>query len=214
VRIGIDVTALYIARAGILTYSYNLLRHLVTLDRENQYLLLDYVPIRRNLTCPFDLTALQGPNVQVIGGRLPWFCLPQGGKGVAYQWNRLALWPWARWREAQRTAYLQAVLNGADVFHSSDVVQCAVAGARNVVTVWDLTPVLFPEWHTPSVVQLQQAKLGFAKDEADHIIAISHSTKRDLITHLSLPPNKVSVVYGGVDERYHPIEDGYNRPCC
>ncbi|HID63738.1 MAG TPA: hypothetical protein EYP49_13520, partial [Anaerolineae bacterium] len=190
-KIGVDITALYINRAGILTYSYNLLKHLLAIDRETQYLLLDYVPVRRNLVCPLGLEVLRGPNVRVVGGHLPWFCLPQKERGAAYQWNRLALWPWARWREAQRTAYLQAVLNGVDVFHSSDVMQCTVAGARNVVTVWDLTPVLFPKWHTPSIARLQQAKLGFAKDEADHIIAISYSTKRDLTTHLSIPADKI-----------------------
>jgi len=206
-RIGLDITALYINRAGILTYSYNVLKRLVISEPRAQYLLLDYVPVRRNLPCSVDLRDLCEPNVQIIGGRLPWFCLPQQGTNVVYHWNRLALWPWAHWQEMRRVAYLQAALEGVDVFHSSDVVQFAVAGARNIITIWDLTPLLFPEWHTPVVIRLHQVKLNFAKHQADHIIAISSNTKQDLVAHLSIPPDKISVVYGGVDECYRPIEN-------
>lgn len=40
---------------------------------------------------------------------------------------------------------------------------------------------------------------------ADHVISVSQSTKRDLIEHLGIPDDRITVVYNGVDHaRYQP----------
>lgn len=41
--------------------------------------------------------------------------------------------------------------------------------------------------------------------QADHILADSHSTKTDLVNMLDVPPEKISVHWLGVDERFRPL---------
>ena len=70
-RIGIDVTGLYITKAGIYYYSLNLLRHLLALNSEHEFVLLDYAPVRGDRTLPFDLRSLESERVRVIEIRGP-----------------------------------------------------------------------------------------------------------------------------------------------
>ena len=215
-RIGVDITAFYIAQAGVLNYFYNVLRHLVQLDPENEYILLDYASLRSGLSPMCDLNTLKGSNSQIVTcsgirhRRLTRWRLMQtvpGGIRLAEVVDRLLEpgWELATRRINQRR--LEEALDGVEIFHSSDVFQFIKTDAKNVVTMYDLSAFLFPQLHTQETVRRQREVLRFATEKADHIIAISHSTKRDLITHLSISLDKISVVYGGVDERYHPIED-------
>jgi len=41
----------------------------------------------------------------------------------------------------------------------------------------------------------------------DSIVAISESTRQDVIQLLGAPPEKVKTIYCGVDQQYRPIED-------
>lgn len=43
--------------------------------------------------------------------------------------------------------------------------------------------------------------------KAAHIIAVSHKTKSDLIQHMGIPEERISVVYEGIDQRlFRPVE--------
>lgn len=69
--------------------------------------------------------------------------------------------------------------------------------ARTVVTVYDMIherfPAMFSEFD--KTARLKRASVL----RADHVICISENTKRDLLEFISIPPEKVSVVYLGVD---------------
>ena len=58
-RIGFDVTALYVAQAGIFYFDYNLIRPYLELDHDNDYLLLDYSPIHGGYNQPDELCVLE-----------------------------------------------------------------------------------------------------------------------------------------------------------
>jgi glycosyltransferase involved in cell wall biosynthesis len=77
----------------------------------------------------------------------------------------------------------------------------------NVVTIYDLTALLFPQHHTAETRELQLRKFRFAQEEADVVIAISEATKRDIVAHLKIPAQRVRVVYGGASPAFRPIED-------
>ncbi len=95
---------------------------------------------------------------------------------------------------------------------------------RLVVTVRDIIPRHFPTKKRRGLERLQ-ANLFPLLPLVDHTIAISHQTKRDLVENLGVPPDKVTVVYHGVDlevfhDRYgdeeiretlrrHGLGDGY-----
>jgi glycosyltransferase involved in cell wall biosynthesis len=80
-----------------------------------------------------------------------------------------------------------------------------------VMTIHDITPTLFPEMHTRKAVVSSALALRMARLLVDHYITDSMSTKRDLVRHLSLPEDAISVIYPGKDERFRPLGDTSGR---
>lgn len=83
----------------------------------------------------------------------------------------------------------------ATYFGDSNLLSWKNAGFKTFVTVYDLISEKFPE---------RKSKLKFRTDlkkkaikNADHLICISHTTKRDLIDYYKVPESKISVVYLG-----------------
>lgn len=72
-----------------------------------------------------------------------------------------------------------------------------------VVTIHDLIHWIFrKDFFSP----LQASYAGFmfrkAVNEADHIIAVSERTQRDLVEHMQADPEKISVIYEAVEENF------------
>lgn len=68
--------------------------------------------------------------------------------------------------------------------------------------VYDLIPLLHPEWVSSRTRKAHLRSLAAIKDRADSIIAISEVTKRDLVEHLGIPPSRIAVAYPGVGREY------------
>ncbi len=75
---------------------------------------------------------------------------------------------------------------------------------RNVITVHDVTPVTHPETHGGLQVFYHRHVLPRVLRRADAVIAISESTKRDIIQCYGLPEAKIRVIHHGVEERFSP----------
>lgn len=78
---------------------------------------------------------------------------------------------------------------------------CAVPG---VVTVHDLTALLFPETHS---LKLRWSLLPFLRpslEAARRVIAISQATAADLRAHFPQVAERIRVVYSGIDPDFRP----------
>jgi len=73
-----------------------------------------------------------------------------------------------------------------------------------VVTVHDLTALLFPEAHRAKVRWSIVPFLGRSLAAARRVVTISHATARDLAFHFPESRGRVRVVEPGVDERFRP----------
>lgn len=214
-RIGIDVTGLYIVKAGIYYYSLQVLRHMLALDNEHEFVLLDYAPVRGDRTLPFDLRSLESERVRVVEIEGPhqrklidWKCMDfLGGRFTAQCVDALLDRPWKWFIAGMTRRELDAVLAKLDVLHVSDVTQFASTRARLVSTVHDLSPILFPRLHTHQNRTMFKRKMRYVQERAQAIIAVSEHTKRDLVAHLAIPEERIHVVYNAADSRYHPIDD-------
>jgi len=101
---------------------------------------------------------------------------------------------------------------GADVFHSTNFMlplrrlPCAA-----VATVHDLIPYVAPHYIPRSrktrCAALYRWMTRRSARLADRIIAVSRHTKRDIVTHLRVPDEKVTVIYNGIDPSFRPAED-------
>jgi len=90
-----------------------------------------------------------------------------------------------------------------DLLHMPWFYAPAIVTTRLVITVHDLTDVLTPPPGVPAT--LQAGRLFFARRalaRADCIIAVSHSSKRELSRVFDVPEKKIEVVYNALDERF------------
>jgi len=78
---------------------------------------------------------------------------------------------------------------------------------KKVVTVHDLSVLLFPETHKAIHYFHHTFGLKRTLKNVDRIIAVSNSTKNDLIRILNIPPHKIEVIYEAASNNYRVIRD-------
>ncbi|MBI3485818.1 glycosyltransferase family 4 protein [Candidatus Daviesbacteria bacterium] len=92
-----------------------------------------------------------------------------------------------------------------DIFHSSDWMQPKTK-AKKITTYHDLIPIKFPQWSHPKIVKVHQKRLKIVENEIDMIIAVSESTKQDLLEVSKIPEEKITVIYEAADPIFK-VED-------
>jgi glycosyltransferase involved in cell wall biosynthesis len=119
------------------------------------------------------------------------------------------------WSYPRTVAKLQA-----DIFHIIDHTSGHVAyalkkaGQPVVVTCHDLVQLIYPEnTGKTSLAQLSMVAWRYSVDgmnQADHIIAVSTNTKRDIISQLHIAPDQIAVIPNAVESQFRllPPEEG------
>ncbi len=109
----------------------------------------------------------------------------------------------------QTSLPLMALRDHDNVILSTGTEGSLVPLVPQVVTVHDVIPILFPELHPrASEVIFFRYFLPWVLRRSAAVIAVSQSTKRDIISLYNLPPDKVRVIYEGYDrELFHPYQD-------
>lgn len=180
VGVGVNAHLLSLAEgyrsAGITWYIYNLLRHLPEVDPEIRF--TAFLSERR-YSAP--------PGLQVQLSRLPTHRPP-----VRILWEQ-GLQPWAL-RKAQ-----------VQLLHCPAFVGTRLSRVPFVVTVHDLSFLLYPEgFRKPNRLYLKSFT-RWSVQRARRVIAVSDSTKRDVVRLYGIPPDKVDVVHNGVDPCFQPL---------
>ena len=114
-------------------------------------------------------------------------------------------------RAPVRIAWEQAVLPGAALRHRLDLLHCPVnvrpvlSPCPTVVTIHDLVFLRSPESFHPAKRRYLSAMTGWSARHASHVIAVSESTRQDVIDLLGVRPNRVTTVRNGVGEQFKPL---------
>jgi glycosyltransferase involved in cell wall biosynthesis len=181
-HIGINAHLLSLAHtyrgAGINRYIYNLLLNLALADQEHQYTV--FLGDRRFPPNP-GLTL-----------RTSW--LPTTHPLVRIGWEQLVQ-PFVLWQQK------------IDLLHSLAFVTPLLSPCPSVVTIYDLSFILFPKGFKYSKRLYLTLLTGPSARSAKRIITISESTKRDTVRLLGVSPEKVDVVYCGVDKPFCPLPE-------
>jgi glycosyltransferase involved in cell wall biosynthesis len=110
-------------------------------------------------------------------------------------------------------------LHGYPIVHlSTDILSFLLPALNDAITVTtchDLFTFLeTASWPVDLRVSLRRNVRNYANyrsirhlDESRHVIAVSHSTKRDLVEHLGLPPDRITVVHNGVHHQQFQPSD-------
>jgi len=198
VRIGIDFTAAAQQGGGIGRLTRNIVGALAELDRENEYRL--FVAAGRGREEEWKAGSL-GPAFQAADR--PNFRLktvPFSDHALAVAWHRLHL-----------PLLVEFLTGRVDLFHSPDFTLPPVWRARTLVTVHDLSFLRLPDCFPDGLLRYLEAAVPCAVRRADHVIADSHNTRRDLIELLGTPADKVTVIHCGVEPRFRPMTGQADR---
>lgn len=181
--IGIDLRVLARgARTGIEEYTINLLSHLLPSAPQIKFKLFYNAFQRAKLFYPW----LFLPNVELREFGIP---------------NRLFLLA-ARYLNQPK---IDRLLQGVDIYFNPHFFVAPLSKrCRKIMTFHDLAFLRYPEFFSWRQ-QLWQKFLMKARAEAeksDQIIAVSQSTKQDLIDLYGIKPDKIKVIYSGIGQQF------------
>ena len=175
-RIGIDARLYRSSAAGIGRYSQNLIKNLLEIDQENQYILF-MTPADRQ---EFKLTT---NNSQLTTIDIPHYSLAEQTKlPVVIAKEKL------------------------DLMHFLNFNCPVKYRGKFIVTIHDLTLLFYPEAAKKTNFLKQAAfRYVFKKacQNSSRIIAVSENTKRDIIKTFHIAPEKIAVIYEAADEKSH-----------
>lgn len=166
-------------RAGVSHYVEALLHHLGQIDTTNRYTVYT--------TRGVDAAALGLPaNFVVRPSRFPTI-------------NPRVRIPWE-----QLIAPISLAREGADVYHGVLNVMPLLAAIPSVVTIHDLSAILFPQTFRRINRMYTRWAINVSAKRAAHIFTVSEYAKREIVTHLHVPAERVTVTYDACDARFQP----------
>ena len=94
---------------------------------------------------------------------------------------------------------------GIDLLHAMAFVGPLVCPCPLVVTVFDLSFLRYPQAFRPGNRLYLRLFTRVSVRRAQRVIAISKHTKADITHWLGVPPDRIEMVYCGVEECFHPL---------
>jgi glycosyltransferase involved in cell wall biosynthesis len=183
-RVGIDARTILNPEKGeaigVGHYTYQLIRHLIEIDRENEYVLFFDFRVREK-----DIKKFARPNVKI----------------KFYPFSDYKKYLPGAYNEILGTATLMK--ENLDVVHSTSPMSRIPVGYRGktIVTVHDLAVYKVPEVFPKIKKTKARATISMMVSKADQIISVSDSTKTDIENIFKYDAKKIKVVNVGFDKR-------------
>jgi glycosyltransferase involved in cell wall biosynthesis len=120
------------------------------------------------------------------------------------RFSRMTLFTPAHHRFEQWPLSLETRFLNLDLIHSPDFIPPLHNKISSVITIHDLAFLLYPKFVTADSARYY-GQVEDAVKRANRIIAVSHSTKNDIIKLLGAPESKIDVIYEAAAPFYRPI---------
>src|SRR4030042_2641129 len=184
-RIGIDARTILNPEKGeaigVGHYTYQLIRYLLEIDRENEYVIF------------FDFRARE-----------------KDIKKFTRDNSRVKFYPFSDYKKYLPVAYNEILgtatlaKENLDILHSTSPLSRIPVAYRGkaVVTFHDLAIYKCPQSFSAVKSAHDKAVYNLMIRKADKIIAASESTKKDIIEIFKVPEDKTKVIYSGLDKRF------------
>jgi glycosyltransferase involved in cell wall biosynthesis len=187
-RIGIDISQIVYQGTGTASYTQNLVKNLLRIDRKNEYVFFGSSLRQKKSIADFCESVDSGSKSNV-------FPLPP--IFLELLWNK--------WHKIP----VERFTGPLDIFHTSDWLE-PPSRCPKVTTIHDLAILKYPETFMPKgkhdIVENQKRKLEWVKKEARLVIAVSENTKKDIVELLGIPAKKIRVIYEAPGEEFYPRE--------
>jgi glycosyltransferase involved in cell wall biosynthesis len=116
------------------------------------------------------------------------------------------IWLARVWQRAQAPLPVEWITGRLDLFHSPDfTLPPTRRGTRTLLTVHDLSFVRDPESAMPVLRAYLNQVVPRSVARADRVLADSQATRADLMALYGTPPEKISVLYSGVNAVFQPV---------
>ncbi len=170
-KIAIDISQI-IYGTGVSSYTENLVRNLLKIDKENEYILFGG-SLRRKKELETRARELGGnPSIQI-------FQYPPTLADLV--WNKFHVFP------------IEKLIGSVDILHTSDWSE-PPSKAFKVTTVHDLYPFKFPRLIHPKVLETHKRKMTWVLKESQRVLVPSNATKEDLVG-LGMHEEKIRVIH-------------------
>ena len=175
-KIGIDARLYRGSAAGIGRYSQNLIKNLAEIDSANQYILL----MTHEDAVEYESSGAKSSNFEVLETDIVHYSLSE-------QLNLSKI------LEAQK----------CDLWHFLNFNVPVNFKGKYVVTIHDLTLFFYEGRNKKSFIHKLGYKYIFRKacQRANEIIAVSESTKNDVVSEFKIDSNKIKVIYEAADDK-------------
>jgi len=189
-RIGIDARAILnpekSAPSGVGNYVWHLIKNILDLDSENQYVLFFDFKVRDR-----DVKRFSRPNVKI------------------------KFFPFSDYKKYMPGAYSEIlgmatyIREKLDVLHVTSPIYRVPATYRGKVltTFYDFAIYRVPELFPKLSAAKTRALYSFMAKKSDHIIAVSEATQKDAQEFLGYPAEKISMIHNGIDRRFFEPND-------
>ena len=191
-NIALSIEHLHGKKTGVGQYGFNLALNLAKIDNNNKYFLFSPSPLDKG-----DIDRVSAyPNVKVLDKNLLEKTIP----------NDVILIPlWLH-------LYLPYLCKkfGVDVYFNTGSIWPLLPfrlAKRQLVFIHDVIPLLFPECYYKHTRYYYRLSRAIHLNTYDQILANSETTKRDLVDHLRVSPERISVTLLGKDDRFRRIDD-------
>ena len=180
----IGINARYVQRklfTGIENYIFNLILNLKKIDKKNDY----YLFFEKDKQIPIEF--LDNKNFKTIVPKFP------------------------TKNQTERLVFDQFLLNSyirkarLDLFHAPSFISPFFKNCPTIITIYDISSYINPKFFT--LKKKLYFNLLFTKSikNSDCIITISKSSKTDIVNYLKVEPNKIEVIYAGLDSDFYKI---------
>jgi len=178
-KIGIDGSATLKEPTGIGRYTRRLVESMAKAAPDDEFVVLT---ISHKDAPAKDLFG-DCPNVSVVHKKWPGRCV-------------LTLWEHFRWPT------VETAIGKVDVFHTPNNFVLPQRTGKRIATIHDLFFLKHPKETHQTGGQYHYRVLPKIIHEADHLIAVSQATARDIMELLGVAEERISVVHQGVEKRY------------
>jgi len=165
--------------AGVGHYTYQLVRHLLEVDKDNFYVLFfDREVANRHLS------KFERDNVEI------------------------KFFPFVQYRKFLPQSYSNFLASAflakeeLDVFHSPTANLPSSYSYPSIITIHDLAVYKFPELYSEKDRKILYSNTSSAVKQATKIIAVSQSTKKDIQDIFSVESENIKLIYHGIDKRF------------
>lgn len=178
-RVGLDARSLFAGGTGDRTYFRHLIKAMARLQPRDEFVLFHREDDPERAAFARELANVRASRVDFP---------------IGWLWGPLALPPRLKAQEI-------------DVLHAQYLLppKCP---CPSIVMIHDITFRLFPQWVPPRARVIMNLLIPLAARTSTRILTSSEHSRRDIVRHLKVPPEKVVVTLCGVGREFAPMPPG------